>query len=229
MLVISLRTLIIYLTLIVVMRFMGKRQIGEMQPFELVITLLIAELACIPMADTSIPLLYGIVSVLAIFVLHEAVTLLDLKVKPLKSVLSGKPSVVINKNGIDDYQLKKNNLDVSDLIESLRAAGYFSLDCIDYALYESNGTFSALPKENYEQMQTSLPLVIIDNGKFNGKNLALTGLGQEYFETILREQGIRKHKNVLVLTADGEGKIYLQEKKEKFRTFRVQYPGNKTW
>lgn len=229
MVLVMIRTAIIFAVLLVVMRLMGKRQIGEMQPFELVITLLIAELACIPMADTSIPLLYGIVSVLAIFVLHEAVTLLDLKVKPLKSVLSGKPSVVINKNGIDDYQLKKNNLDVSDLIESLRAAGYFSLDCIDYALYESNGTFSALPKENYEQMQTSLPLVIIDNGKFNGKNLALTGLGQEYFETILREQGIRKHKNVLVLTADGEGKIYLQEKKEKFRTFRVQYPGNKTW
>ena len=229
MVLVMIRTAIIFAVLLVVMRLMGKRQIGEMQPFELVITLLIAALACIPMADTSIPLLYGIVSVLAIFVLHEAVTLLDLKVKPLKSVLSGKPSVVINKNGIDDYQLKKNNLDVSDLIESLRAAGYFSLDCIDYALYESNGTFSALPKENYEQMQTSLPLVIIDNGKFNGKNLALTGLGQEYFETILREQGIRKHKNVLVLTADGEGKIYLQEKKEKFRTFRVQYPGNKTW
>ena len=229
MVLVMIRTAIIFAVLLVVMRLMGKRQIGEMQPFELVITLLIAEQACIPMADTSIPLLYGIVSVLAIFVLHEAVTLLDLKVKPLKSVLSGKPSVVINKNGIDDYQLKKNNLDVSDLIESLRAAGYFSLDCIDYALYESNGTFSALPKENYEQMQTSLPLVIIDNGKFNGKNLALTGLGQEYFETILREQGVRKHKNVLVLTADGEGKIYLQEKKEKFRTFRVQYPGNKTW
>ena len=229
MVLVMIRTAIIFAVLLVVMRLMGKRQIGEMQPFELVITLLIAELACIPMADTSIPLLYGIVSVLAIFVLHEAVTLLDLKVKPLKSVLSGKPSVVINKNGIDDYQLKKNNLDVSDLIESLRAAGYFSLDCIDYALYESNGTFSALPKENYEQMQTSLPLVIIDNGKFNGKNLALTGLGQEYFETILREQGVRKHKNVLVLTADGEGKIYLQEKKEKFRTFRVQYPGNKPW
>ena len=229
MVLVMIRTAIIFAVLLVVMRLMGKRQIGEMQPFELVITLLIAELACIPMADTSIPLLYGIVSVLAIFVLPEAVTLLDLKVKPLKSVLSGKPSVVINKNGIDDYQLKKNNLDVSDLIESLRAAGYFSLDCIDYALYESNGTFSALPKENYEQMQTSLPLVIIDNGKFNGKNLTLTGLGQEYFETILREQGVRKHKNVHVLTADGEGKIYLQEKKEKFRTFRVQYPGNKTW
>ena len=86
MVLVMIRTAIIFAVLLVVMRLMGKRQIGEMQPFELVITLLIAELACIPMADTSIPLLYGIVSVLAIFVLHEAVTLLDLKVKPLKSV-----------------------------------------------------------------------------------------------------------------------------------------------
>ena len=229
MVLVIIRTAVIFAVLLVVMRLMGKRQIGEMQPFELVITLLISELACIPMADTSIPLLYGIVSVLAIFVLHEAVTLLDLKVKPLKGILSGKPAVVINKNGIDDYQLKKNNLDVSDLIESLRSAGYFSLDAIDYALYESNGTFSALPKQDYERKQTSLPLVIVDNGTFNGKNIALTGLGRSFFVDLLRGQGIRKEKRVLVLTADGEGKIYLQEKGKKFTTFRVQYPDGRTW
>ena len=223
------RTILLYFIIMLGLRLMGKRQIGEMQPFELVITLLIAELACIPMADTSIPLLYGVVSVLAIFVLHELVTMLDLKVKPLKSLLSGKPSVVVNKNGIDDYQLKRNNLDVSDLIESLRTAGYFSLDCIDYALYESNGTFSALPKEDYEQMQTSLPLVIIDNGKFNGKNIAITGLEKQFFVDILRERGVKREKDVLVLTADGEGKMYLQVKGKKFHTFRVSYPDGKTW
>ena len=135
MVLVIIRTAIIFVVLLIIMRLMGKRQIGEMQPFELVITLLIAELACIPMSDASIPLLYGLVSVVAIYVLHEVVTLLDLKVKPLKSLISGKPSLVINKDGIDDYQLKKNNLDVSDLIESLRNAGYFSLDSIDYALY----------------------------------------------------------------------------------------------
>jgi uncharacterized membrane protein YcaP (DUF421 family) len=211
------------------MRLMGKRQIGEMQPFELVITLLIAELACIPMADVSIPLLYGIISVVTIFVLHEIMTLLDLKLKPLKSFISGKPSVVVNKNGIDDYQLKRNNLDVSDLIESLRTAGYFSLDAVDYALYEANGTFSALPNQNYEQMQTSLPLVIIDNGKYDQKNLKITGLKQSYFDEILKEQNIKSPKEVLVLTADGTGKIYLQVKKRKFSTFNVEYPEGKVW
>ncbi len=229
MVLVMIRTAIVFVVLLVVMRLMGKRQIGEMQPFELVITLLIAELACIPMADTSIPLLYGVVSVLAIFVLHELVTLLDLKVKPVKGLLSGKPSVVINRDGIDDYQLKRNNLDVSDLIESLRAAGYFSLDCIDYALYESNGTFSALPKADYEARQTSLPLVIVDNGKFDRKNIALSGLGEEFFRTLLRERGVKDVRRVLVLTADGTGKMYLQEKGKKFTTFCAQYPQGTAW
>ncbi len=229
MVLIMIRTTIVFLTLLVIMRLMGKRQIGEMQPFELVITLLIADLACIPMADSSIPLLYGIVAVVTIFALHELVTLLDLKIKPFKTLVSGKPSLVMNRDGIDDYQLKKNNLDVSDLIESMRSAGYFSLDSIDYALYESNGIFSALPKQNYEEMQNSLPLVIIDNGDYDDKNLSVSGLGRDFFERLLQEQGVKNRKRVLVLTADGEGKIYLQVKGEKYRTFRVSYPGGRKW
>ena len=228
MALIMVRTVIVFLVLLVIMRLMGKRQIGEMQPFELVITLLISELACIPMADASVPLLYGIVSVVTIFVLHELVTLIDLKGKPFKALLSGKPGVVVNKNGIDAYELKRNRLDVSDLIESLRTAGYFSLDSIDYALYESNGTFSALPKKNYEEKQTSLPLVILSSGKFDEKNLKFSGLSAEFFRGILHGQGV-KEKDVLVLTADGTGKLYLQENGKKYRTMQVEYPGGRTW
>ena len=228
MALIMVRTVIVFLVLLIIMRLMGKRQIGEMQPFELVITLLISELACIPMADASVPLLYGIVSVVTIFVLHELVTLIDLKGKPFKALLSGKPGVVVNKNGIDAYELKRNRLDVSDLIESLRTAGYFSLDSIDYALYESNGTFSALPKKNYEEKQTSLPLVILSSGKFDEKNLQFSGLSAEFFRGILREQGV-KEKDVLVLTADGTGKLYLQENGKKYQTMQVEYPGGRTW
>ena len=228
MALIMVRTVIVFLVLLIIMRLMGKRQIGEMQPFELVITLLISELACIPMADASVPLLYGIVSVVTIFVLHELVTLIDLKGKPFKALLSGKPGVVVNKNGIDAYELKRNRLDVSDLIESLRTAGYFSLDSIDYALYESNGTFSALPKKNYEEKQTSLPLVILSSGKFDEKNLKFSGLSAEFFRGILHDQGV-KEKDVLVLTADGTGKLYLQENGKKYQTMQVEYPGGRTW
>lgn len=228
MALIMVRTVIVFLVLLIIMRLMGKRQIGEMQPFELVITLLISELACIPMADASVPLLYGIVSVVTIFVLHELVTLIDLKGKPFKALLSGKPGVVVNKNGIDAYELKRNRLDVSDLIESLRTAGYFSLDSIDYALYESNGTFSALPKKNYEEKQTSLPLVILSSGKFDEKNLKFSGLSAEFFRGILHGQGV-KEKDVLVLTADGTGKLYLQENGKKYQTMQVEYPGGRTW
>ncbi len=229
MVLIMIRTAIVFLVLLLIMRLMGKRQIGEMQPFELVITLLISELACIPMADASVPLLYGVVSIVTIFVLHEIVCLIDLKVKPMKSFISGKPGVVVNKNGIDDYELKRNRLDVTDLIESLRSAGYFSLDSVDYALYEANGTFSALPNPDYEETQNSLPVVIVDNGKFDEKNLSFIGLGRSFFETLLKKQGVNSLKRVLVLTADGTGKLYLQVKGEKYRTFRTQYPGGKTW
>lgn len=225
---IFIRTILIYITLLVIMRLMGKRQIGEMQPFELVITLLIAELACIPMADSSIPLLYGVIAILTIYFLHQIVCLLDLSFKPMKTLLSGSPSIVLNKNGVDDTQLKKNHLDVSDLIESLRGAGYFSLDSLDYALYEANGSFSALPKTDYEEMQSSLPILLIDEGKFDAKNLALTKKSKEYFLDILKKEGCKNEKQVLVMTVDGNGKVYLQKKGSAYRVLDLKWE-EKIW
>ena len=220
---IFIRTVIIFITLFIVMRLMGKRQIGEMQPYELVITLIIADLACIPMADTTIPLLYGVIAILTVYFLHQLVCIIDLNFNSAKAVLSGTPSVVLNKNGIDDTQLKKNNLDVSDLIESLRVEGYFSLDAVDYALYESEGTFSALPKKDYQKIQNSLPVVIIDEGKFDTKNLELTKRNKSYYLKILREQGCVDEKKVLVMTVDGNGKVYLQKKGKKYKVFNLDW------
>lgn len=226
---IFLRTAVIFVTLLVVMRLMGKRQIGEMQPFELVITLLIAELACIPMADTSIPLLYGIVSVVTIFLLHQLMLLVDLHWRPFKAAIGGKPSVVINRDGIDIAQLRRNNLDLSDLIESMRTAGFFSLDEAAYALYEANGQFAAMPREDAEREDKgSLPLLILNDGKYEKNNLRHSGTDEAFFERILREQNARR-KDVFVLTLDGTGQIYMQCKGERFRTFRVPLPKECAW
>ena len=208
MALIFIRTAIIFITLLLCMRLMGKSQIGEMQPFEFVITLLIAELACIPMADSSIPLMYGIVSIVAIFILHQVVWLLDLWFKPMKTVICGKPSLVITREGVDSYQLRKNNLDVSDLIESMRVAGYFNLDDVYYGLYEANGSFSALEKQ---QKTPTLPLLIIDNGKADKNNLKIAGIAEQDLQTFLRERGA-KVKGVLVMTVDGNGRVYFQKK-----------------
>ena len=221
MALIFIRTAIIFIVLFIVMRLMGKRQIGEMQPYELVITLIIAELACIPMEDNAIPLMYGIIAILTVYFLHQVLCLIDLKFDFAKPVISGTPSIVLNKDGIDDTQLKKNNLDVSDLIESLRTEGYFSLDAIEYALYEAEGKFSALPKKNYEDLQSSLPLIVISEGKFDKKNLQRIGKNQQYFLDILRAQDCDELKKVLVLTVDGNGKAYFQQKGEKYKVFHL--------
>ncbi|MDE7330061.1 MAG: DUF421 domain-containing protein [Clostridia bacterium] len=222
MALIFIRTAIIFLVLLLIMRLMGKSQIGEMQPFEFVISLVIAELACIPMADSSIPLLYGIIAIVTIFILHEIVWLLELWFKPVKSVISGKPSVVINKNGIDEFQLKKNNLDVSDLIESMRVAGYFNLDDVYYGLYEANGSFSALEKE--EKASQSLSLMLIDRGKADKQNLARCGFGTDELNEFLKKQNA-KLKDVVVMTVNGEGRVYFQKSGEHYKILQTEVKG----
>ena len=201
---------------------MGKSQIGEMQPFEFVISLLIAELACIPMADTTIPLLYGIIAIVTIFIMHEIVWLLNLWFKPMKEIISGKPSVVINKNGIDEYQLKKNNLDVSDLIENMRTAGYFNLDDVYYGLYEANGSFSALEKP--EKAGYSLPLILIDRGKPDKQNLARCGFDKDVLGKFLKEQNA-KESEVVAMTVNGDGRVYFQKRGEKYKIPNVEVNG----
>lgn len=223
MALVFIRTAIIFITLLIVMRLMGKSQIGEMQPFELVITLLIAELACIPMADSSIPLLYGIVAIVSIFILHQIVWLLNLWFKPVKNVISGKPSVVINRQGIDFYQLKKNNLDVADLIESMRVAGYFNLDDVYYGLFEANGNFSALEKE--EKASSLLPLMLIDGGKPDKQNLSRCGIDWEKLNAFLAEQKT-KLKNVGVMTVNSDGRVYFQAVGQPYKILKLEVNGN---
>ena len=222
MALIFIRTTIIFVVLLLIMRLMGKSQIGEMQPFEFVISLVIAELACIPMADSSIPILYGIIAIVTIFILHEIVWLFELWFKPVKNIVSGKPSVVINKNGIDEFQLKKNNLDVSDLIESMRVAGYFNLDDVYYGIYEANGPFSALEKE--EKASLSLPLMLIDRGKADTQNLARCGFDRDELKKFLQKQNC-KEKDVVVMTVNGEGRVYFQKRGEHYKILQYEVKG----
>ncbi len=226
--VIFLRTLIIYITLAVILRLMGKRQIGEMQPFEFIVTLIIADLTCIPMADVSIPLIYGIVAMLTLFLLHQLLALIEKTGNTAKRILSGKPSIVINKDGVDMKELKKNNLGVDDLIESMRALGYYSLDDLSYAIFESNGKLSPMENNNIENKGTSLPLLIIDDGKIVKENLSLINSTKSNITNFIEKQG-GKIKNTEVLTIDGNGRTYYKKKAEKFRILSFSLSEGVKW
>ena len=221
MLVTLIRTLIIFITLVIIMRLMGKRQIGEMQPFEFIVTLIIADLACIPMADVSIPLIYGIVAILGLFVFHQLFSLLEQSGKFFKLVISGKPSLVLNKKGVDLKELHKNNLNVEDLIESMRAKGYFSLDDLDYAIFESNGKLSTMENTNRTITPSSLPLLIVSEGKISKDNTLLLKEDTDKINNFLLEKNLSL-KKVEVMTIDGNGRTYIKTKNNPY--FIDRYP-----
>lgn len=213
MLIIFLRAIILYFILLAVMRLMGKRQIGEMQPFEFIITLLISELACIPMADVSIPLSYGIISVLAVFILHQIMSLIERSGNPIKFLISGKPSVVISPDGVNLKELKKNNMGVEDLIEAMRSNGYFAFDDVKYAIFESNGKLSTLENKDKEN-NGALPYIIINDGKVSTANLVKFGYTlPKLLHSINEKTSI---KQIEILTLDKNGRVYLQKKHKKY-------------
>ena len=222
------RTLIIITTLIILMRLMGKRQIGEMQPFEFIITLIIADLACVPMADVSIPLVYGIVSISCLFLLHQLLSVLEQGGTFFKRVISGKPSLVINKLGVDIIELKRNNLGVDDLIESMRAAGYFSLDELSYAIYESNGKLSAFQNPEQDKTCTSLPLLIVSEGKINKKNSQLIKVQESDINDFIKKQSSTL-KKVEVMTVDGNGRVYFKTKNQKYQILQFELQEGVKW
>ena len=153
MLTVVIRSILIFLVLLIVIRMMGKRQIGEMEPFELAITLVIAELACIPMADKSIPLTFGIISILTMYVIHQVIILLSKRNRKFQDVISGTPIIVIDKNGVRLDALQSMNMQMNDLLQAMRAAGYFSVDQIAYAIFETNGQLSVIPYPQQQEQQ----------------------------------------------------------------------------
>ena len=210
MLTIFLRGLIIFGLLLVVIRLMGKRQIGEMEPFELVITLVISEIACVPMGDKNIPLTYGVVCILTLYIVHQVIVLLSKHTK-MHRIISGKPMLVIDKSGINVAAVKQLNMQVNDLMQSLRNTGYFSVEEIEYALMETNGQLSVIPKKSMENKQKSLPVPLILEGKWCEDELTQHGIDREKIGNMLFKKRV-KVKDVVFLTVDQNDHFVLQDK-----------------
>ncbi|MBQ7653343.1 MAG: DUF421 domain-containing protein [Clostridia bacterium] len=223
MLTVLIRSIITYFLLLVIMRLMGKRQLSELQPFEFAITLIIAELACIPMAETQIPLMYGVIPIFTLFIVHLFITKIESKSLKFNKFLNGKPIVVMTPEGIDKRLLDKLDMSITDLLHALRSAGYFYPSQIAYAIIETNGKLSVLPKseyspvtpdlENMKREETSLPYPVICEGIFEHTNMERAGVEKEQVMTLLEKQKINV-KDVLLLSVNGN-EVFLQPKKGK--------------
>jgi len=232
MVTVVIRELIIYILILAVFRLMGKRQIGQMQPFEFVLTLIIADLAVIPMSEIALPLVNGIVPLLTLVAFHFVITSLTRISNTFSRIVSGKPVIVVNPKGIDYKALKKLNITIDDLFEAIRGAGFFNFDEINYAIMETNGKVSVMPKAlkapasaedlKIEKEDNSIPLTIIIEGKFMEDNLKMSKYSKEYFLNFIKKHGYNSIKKILLLTIDSSGKIFFQKINKFFKVFEAK-------
>lgn len=208
------RTLLIYAFLLVILRLMGKKQLGELQPFELAITLVAADLACIPMSDTQVPIVYGLVPIFTLFLVEVAITLALKKSMLLRRAVNGKPVIVVNPDGIDGDALDKLEMTVSDLNEALRGKDVFSPDCVRYAIVETNGDLSVITDDS-RPAPKDIPFTLICDGKPMHDNLVKSDIPQSSVDKILADNSLTV-KQTLLLSATPDGKYYLQPRHGKY-------------
>ena len=222
MLVPFFRTMILYVAIILAVRLMGKRQVGEMQPAELVITILVSAVASVPMQDLDIPLAHGLIPVFTLIAAEVLVSALSMKWPGLRRLLSGKPVPVIREGSIDQQALRKLRLSTDDLLEDLRLNGVFDLRQVAFGQIETNGQLSVLlqaadapvtPRQMGLSPARSSPFyVLISDGKTDLQALEQLGRSQKWLNSILRANGASDVKNVFLFCADQQGNhIFLRK------------------
>ena len=224
MFIVLVRAIVLYFVVVFIMRIMGKRQIGQLQPFELVIALMISELAAMPMQNTSIPLFHGIIPIITLLVLQVLLSTLQLKSEVARFVFCGKPSILIEKGKININELYNNRLNLNDLLEELRLKDYYNLEDIEYAILETGGQISIIPKSelepatrkdlNVKTSQDMLPVTLVLDGKLNSKNLKFINKDLSWFNSQLKKKNISSTDEIFLALLDSKGKLVYQLKKE---------------
>lgn len=224
MLITFFRAVILYIIVLIVMRFMGKREIGQLQPFELVISIMIADLASTPMSEIGIPITSGIIPILGLLVMHLIISVLNMKSIKAREILCGKPRILIYRGKIDENALIREKFTINELEERLRGKDVMNLADVEYAILETSGEISVILKPEkrgtipedfgitpeYEGMAYDL---VID-GQVMYHNLKVLGRNYEWLEKELKKLNM-KPEEALVATIDGGGSIFAQ-KKERF-------------
>jgi len=223
MIIVLIRTIVLYLVVVVTMRIMGKKQIGQLQPFELVTAIMISELASFPMQDTRLPLMHGVIPIITLLILQVSTSLFQLKSETLRSLFCGKPSILIKEGVIDANELKQQKFSINDLMEELRLKGFYNLEDIQYAILETSGQLSIIAKTELTGVtkadmkikcsQDTLPLTLILDGKVNLENLKMINKNETWLNKKLNSENIQSAQDVFIALLDSKGEFYFQVKK----------------
>lgn len=220
-----LRTIILYILIIAGVRLMGKRQVGELEPSELVFTLLIADLAAVPMQDFGIPLSRGVIPIIALLCVTLLLSIFMVKSIRFRAFICGRPSIVIKDGKLCQQEMLKNRFTLDELSEELRVQGYSDISKVKYAILETNGQLTVLLNAEEQPVtaaqmgltpkEPGLPAIIISDGRLLEDNLKKRGLDDKWLEKQLEHNHVRRVKDVFILSVDEQGTVFFAEKEKK--------------
>ena len=221
MLVTFIRSIVLYIIILIVMRLMGKREIGQLQPFELVIAILIADLASIPMTEVGIPIQNGIIPILGLLVMHLIISIINMKSIRAREIICGRPTILIYRGKINEKALRKERFTVNELEERLRGNNIAALGDVEYAILETSGGLSVIPKPSkrntipedfgIEPEYEGIPYDLVIDGVVMYNNLKEIGRDYNWLRKEVSKFGIAPEQ-ALVVTLDGKGQIFCQKK-----------------
>ena len=221
MAIVLIRAVFLYIVITFSLRLMGKRQLGELQPSELVVTILISNIAAIPVEDSSIPMIVGIVPILTLVCLDVIMSGIMLKSNFVRKLMIGSPRIIISDGEILQKEMKRLRYTVDDLMEAMREQQIFDISQVHYAIVETTGKINFLLKKDYQPAEKqdvncggstqNPPSVIVRDGVSDKQQLRLLDLSQHWLKKTLQAKGLRE-KNVFLMTADRKGNATIIEK-----------------
>lgn len=224
MITVFLRTIILYISMIFAMRIMGKKQVGELQPSELVVSIAISDLASIPMQDMDQPLLSGLIPIITLMCLEVMLSFLTLKSRFVRDVLSGRPCILISHGVIREKEMTRLRYNLADLTEELRTAGYPDIREVEYAVLETTGNLNIIPVSgkrpvtpddlNIKTKPSFVMITVISDGKLIKESLAGTNHSEDWLKNELAKRNIRKYSDVFYAAVGGD-EIFFQKRGEK--------------
>ena len=221
MLITFFRAIVLYVVVLIVMRLMGKREIGQLQPFELAISIMIADLASIPMTETGVPITNGIIPILGLLVMHLIISIINIKSIKARQVICGKPTFLIYRGKVDEKALKKERFTINELEERLRGNNVINLGDVEYAILETSGQVTVIQKPEKRTAipedfgivpeYEGIPYDLVVDGKVMEKNLKAIGKNYAWLRAQVEKFKI-KPEEALIVTLDGKGQFFCQKK-----------------